>query len=809
MSTSAQPTSNSQPTPEQELDQIDIDMQAAEQKAILAQSHYDAWKAAENAALIAVYDVWKDKEHRTDLLEPFCKRHSVPWHGSFNNNRFLPIVKKMFPHRTIENHSEYSGVMAYAWENQTPPQDLPDFIEQNGGVQKTYRAYTAIKKARKQIKKNPSANLVQAPTLDNLYNAIRLMLRLTYRGKVNAAGELKEARQFLIRNEIDDVGNQEGVIETITTAYTAPAARMMLDQPIKELQGRAYLLDDKSAQLFVDIYPQERGWTFTADAVEVVFKSVTGIMVKGGALSPNHPDRLRRLDKLSERTPYMQAPLDKIKGFDDWYQAISAAAERQWRLNNPFPTPNVTPMAASILSAVHANAFPRRPIPSVLDFNSWGDHVTVGFNRSMLIDGSALGYHVHDLFDTSHPVTVSRERGLLVKHAHKLFSVLVDEGMDGICFLANTDEEQGAFVCELSMDEGSLYIAYPTVMSASGDVRCILDDLPIQRLANTGLVIPQSSQAPYVHAGTTLRDQAFQKVAQQFGAFITSYRPPDEAKWKKRRAKFAEQLRVWLDEADVPLHLRLSGWNQADADAFNAEFNDVLGEVVEFNGAYQIVPGALLIHNRIECLKDFYASEFDWGIMMDDDAVLYDKAQHNSGWNFFPEMAENGPAAYPEVDVFFPNNPGKPGGGFGPKYREDPQLYAGNHVFDRNPDLKGSMFVVRNFRKAKRHEVLPDTNYLIHGEDTLFATEAIKQGCTVMKCWNINLKELVGERDSHFAQSRVKAMREAHMRIAEMYAADGLRMKNPDDEDSKTLERKDFYANCWKARPTKWSTPKP
>ncbi len=78
-----QPGSNSQPTPEQELDQIDIDMQAAEQAAIQAQGHLDAWKQAENVALIAIYDVWKNKEHRVDLLEPFCKRHGIEWHGSF------------------------------------------------------------------------------------------------------------------------------------------------------------------------------------------------------------------------------------------------------------------------------------------------------------------------------------------------------------------------------------------------------------------------------------------------------------------------------------------------------------------------------------------------------------------------------------------------------------------------------------------------------------------------------------------------------------------------------------------------------
>ncbi len=59
--------------------------------------------------------------------------------------------------------------------------------------------------------------------------------------------------------------------------------------------------------------------------------------------------------------------------------------------------------------------------------------------------------------------------------------------------------------------------------------------------------------------------------------------------------------------------------------------------------------------------------------------------QHNSAWNLFPEMAKNGVAAYREVDVFFPNKPGKPGGGFNAKYAEDPALYAGSHVFERTP----------------------------------------------------------------------------------------------------------------------------
>lgn len=308
---------------------------------------------------------------------------------------------------------------------------------------------------------------------------------------------------------------------------------------------------------------------------------------------------------------------------------------------------------------------------------------------------------------------------------------------------------------------------------------------------------------------TSSADGVAAEVTKQFGAFITSFRATDDNKWRKRRKAFAQQITTWLDNTDVQLHFRLSGWGQKDLDSFELDYAGCLARAQKLGGSVKLVPGAMLIHNRIECLKAFYTSDYDWGIMMDDDAVLYEKVQHNSAWRLFPEMAKNGQAAYAEVDVFFPNNPGKPGGGFNVKYAADPQLYAGNHVFERNPDLKGSMFIVRNFRKAGRHEVLPDPSYTIHGEDTLFATEAIKRGCTVMKCWNINLKELVGERDSHFGGGRSTAMREAHVRIAEMYKGDGLRMRKPDDQSSKTLERKEFYANCWKARPTKWTTPKP
>jgi hypothetical protein len=63
-------------------------------------------------------------------------------------NRFLPVLIKMFPKTDSTKRSYYSGALAYAWEQKTPTSQLDTFIKFNGGVQKTYRAYTQVQKQR-------------------------------------------------------------------------------------------------------------------------------------------------------------------------------------------------------------------------------------------------------------------------------------------------------------------------------------------------------------------------------------------------------------------------------------------------------------------------------------------------------------------------------------------------------------------------------------------------------------------------------------------------------------------------------------
>ncbi len=363
---------------------------------------------------------------------------------------------------------------------------------------------------------------------------------------------------------------------------------------------------------------------------------------------------MRVLDRFRNTTTPMQSDLHQIVGYRSWYDRVSTAAKKQWAKIKPTLPVEGSSNEADLFYFIHADGLREPLIPKALDLNVHFDHVTLGFNRSQRrYKVGAMMNDVHDMFTKTGPVEILRERRLLHAHAQKLFSVLANEGSDAICYLADTDEKQGAFVCELSLPAGQLVAAYPTVLGADMDRRIILDDIDLSRIANTGAAIPLTTRSAPAAVAPSLREEMAEEVARQFGAYIVCFRPADESKWRKRREAFARQLTDWLEKADIHLHLRLSGWSKADEAAFEADYQGLLAQVEDFEGSYSVEPSAALIHNRIECLKAFYASNYDWGIMMDDDAVLYDRPQHNSAWNLFPEMAKNGVAAYREVDVFF------------------------------------------------------------------------------------------------------------------------------------------------------------
>lgn len=272
-----------------------------------------------------------------------------------------------------------------------------------------------------------------------------------------------------------------------------------------------------------------------------------------------------------------------------------------------------------------------------------------------------------------------------------------------------------------------------------------------------------------------------------FGGYIVSFLPDDLRFRKRRRDNLARALQWWLDKTSVPITILTSNWKPADVTLIGLDVDLSRVTVVE-------LPPQPLILNRIAALETFYSSAHDWGVMLDDDALLYDGPQHNRGPRLFVEMASNGIAAYDGIDVFFPINPQKIG--FGPIYRDDPNLYLNHHVFKRNIDLKGSMFVVRNFRKQNKKIVLPDATFTLHGEDRYFALEAVKLGYSVMRCENIVLREFGSP--SHFGANRTQQMKIGYSHLATMYQAQGLSMR----PGSHLHDLSAFWRNCWGSKPT-------
>lgn len=271
-----------------------------------------------------------------------------------------------------------------------------------------------------------------------------------------------------------------------------------------------------------------------------------------------------------------------------------------------------------------------------------------------------------------------------------------------------------------------------------------------------------------------------------FAAYITSFLPTDNQELRDSRSAVTKrQILWWLDQTEVSINVIAMNYTDED---FLTDLEPEKASRLK----YHITPPMKITPARVESFKLFYASDYDWGIIMDDDAILYDKPHHNSGPKLFAEMTQNGVSRYDGVDVFFPINPQKIG--FNPIWDKNPPKYANNHVFKRSMDLKGSMCVVRNFRKFGMKEVWHDVDFTWQ-EDTKFAIDCVAAGHTVLQCQNIILNELSGKA-SHFSadpSARIPKMLEGNTRIAQAYSHLDLRMQ----EGSHLLDRKDFIDKCW------------
>lgn len=645
----------------------------------------------------------------------------------------------------------------------------------------------------------------------SLYRAVDLISGTC---KSSSAGQLQ---YIAIWNE--DAGNGPVTkLRFLSDAYSFTHATVTLAHALPELNGKGqFILDLADADIFRQQFQQDTAWTIREDNC--------GLILADNAKSPmrltllpvsDYADRkLRQGRKLGLRTRHFTMSLDAM-------QRDSKSLDIAMTLFHKANAQRTMPLSR-----------PKR-FQWVFD----GKHIELGFEQTS------------GMMNTNYPSVVFKaaattlpQNELLLADAQAVWNSFLAYGEDIGGYIAHGEVEDAAFCIEHTFVNGdTVEYRSPLIIGRKTDPTQICEPFvpatvptpPAPQTPPQGSKGSTQSGSPGGSSGKTKAKSAPASTATRataapnhrprnyalieknrrakttfpatpsssgraFGAFMTSFLPDDAEHRADRKFDFEWQLEWWRRMTDIPVHVIASNWTDEEIAA-----SKELGLLAEHGGGIERVGPRILIENRIDCLKQLYASDFDWGIIMDDDAVLMQDENHNSSYRLFAEMAANGKDAYGGVDVFAPiygrkapfskelNAPGNP--------------YTNNHVFKKSTDLKGSMIVVRNFEKEGRKPLLPDSSFRTHGEDTYLVLQAISLGYSTMTSWNMVLEELSGE--STFANGdddRTEKMREGHEQLVARFGQFGLRMK----AGSHSLDKRDFETACWRDKPKRIEVAKP
>lgn len=265
-----------------------------------------------------------------------------------------------------------------------------------------------------------------------------------------------------------------------------------------------------------------------------------------------------------------------------------------------------------------------------------------------------------------------------------------------------------------------------------------------------------------------------------FGAYIISFADNDPEKRKARFEVHNTQLNEWLEHTDINIHVVAMNYQPGD------HHSDP--RVIYHDTAPRKCSAA-----RHEAFRLFYESDYDWGVIMDNDAMLYSAPQHNSSYKIIEEMRDH-LEDYKELGIFFPINPAK--SPFTALLADED--HQKRHVFKRNMDLKGSLMFVKNFAKLGLSCPYPDPEF-DWCEDGKLALDTVDMGYTVMVCENLVLKEM-GLSSSSFATAEIDRkpfMKAANENIVKKFDDPLLTMK---PNDSHLLDSKKWVEKRWGAK---------
>ena len=216
--------------------------------------------------------------------------------------------------------------------------------------------------------------------------------------------------------------------------------------------------------------------------------------------------------------------------------------------------------------------------------------------------------------------------------------------------------------------------------------------------------------------------------------------------------------------------------------------------ITYINSQSLVSPG----ESRNTLLKRFYASDDDWALFADNDAILYDDKQHGIGATFKASLTQAlfDPGAS-HLDLVAPINPAA-----APITAKI--AAAGNTiVFEKASTLKGSMFVLRNLQKDYGKPIYMSAAYntsatggILGGEDGHFILEMIEAGYGTYNCVNMVLHELDAKANystwSPSMEHRKTQKQAMHRAWFNAFKNSGMTLK-PDG----AVDRKSFLAQRW------------
>ncbi len=223
-------------------------------------------------------------------------------------------------------------------------------------------------------------------------------------------------------------------------------------------------------------------------------------------------------------------------------------------------------------------------------------------------------------------------------------------------------------------------------------------------------------------------------------AYITSWLGPAANYRDKRIAAHLKQL-DWCAKVGLsPVVYAQEYPRDIVRDGVRYIFND--GEV-------QIADTA-----RNVLLKEFYQTDEDFCIMVDDDSILYSgQDKYADGDSIFATMQNMDIGEFKHVDLFFPVSPRHEP--FGDYVKANQETLKDYLVFETSLRAKGSMVFLKNIKKHHNLEIYLDgdkhrdeNGVFVGGGDFYFAYQLMYLGLGVYKSKNLILNELASAHSS-------------------------------------------------------------